>query len=237
MFVQHSPEISIDEADRRQALDDNGYTRGWGYFLQLCLALDNRPPASDWICNVGTAWFGDPPRLELHDWAEQLLCVPEMRQVIREEHAKSHNKGVVIPIPAIPRLYYQRTLVIRTQMRAHMDRFEVVFEFIRNTPAYEYASRMLNQERNDALEAALVAGVSAQRVTIRPVDVSNLDCTLTLSISPDLGPYEHADALFQHLKTRLCVAVSNDPSLRAVMPAVLIELHRQFLRAVRVVFT
>ena len=83
-----------------------------------------------------------------------------------------------------------------------------------------------------------VAGVPASRVTIFPVAVPDLNCNLALGISPpDLRPHQYADILFQQLKRRLHTAESNEPSLRAVMPAVLKELLRQFNRAVPYVFT
>ena len=221
MFSQNA-RISIDDAERQADIDTNGYTEGWGYFLTLCSALDDR--------------LSNPPRLELHDWAEQLLCVPEMRQVIREEHAASHNGGVVVPVPPPMRRDMHRVLKLNTLMRVHLDKFEVVLTVDRNSMAFGYAHSILNQEREAALDAARVTGAPERQVTIPLRAVPRLQYTLRVDITPG-NTRENARYLRERLELYLRDAAFMEPHLNLVLFAMLSELRLQFERAIPVVFT
>jgi len=221
-MVSQNARISIDDAERQAGIDTNGYTEGWGYFLTLCSALDDR--------------LSNPPRLELHDWAEQLLCVPEMRQVIREEHAASHNGGVVVPVPPPMRRDMHRVLKLNTLMRVHLDKFEVILTVDRSSMAFGYAHSMLNQEREAALAAARVTGAPERQVTIPLRAVPRLHSTVCATIIPGCTRRN-----FNYLRKRLELYLRNaafiEPHLNLVLPAMLSELRLQFERAIPVVFT
>lgn len=222
MYAQNA-RISINDAERRTAIATNGYTEGWGYFLTLCSALDARPSSTH--------------ALELHDWAEQLLCVPEMRQAIREEHAASHNGGVVVHVPIWPSsLDFHRVLTLSTFMRAHTDFFEAVLTIERNAAAMEYARRMLNQEREAALAVAQVAGVPERQVTIPVHYVPRLQCSTRETIVPG-QTRQSADRMYRRLERWLRCAADAEPYLQVVMPWLLAELRAQFRRAMLHVFT